>query len=321
MIELQENNTRTVLINTGFYQFKGENGVIFDTAIKECQLNAFSLNGDIITLDNKSYIVGSGEASIGTDKTDNNISKICALNMVCRQLDNSKESTDNGGDFHLLVTLPPLNYRSQKDTYAEYLKGEYNVKYKGKDKNINIKKVTVLPETLLAHMSLLANQKISKNALIIDIGGVTTTVAKFTNNACGDEDYFSIPNGMHKVNFHIVNALNVDYSKYNIINEDNMTKFLTDGAIIPGTTTNILDKEKNTINKVYDSLLKSISKKLAQTGWILDDSYDIVMTGGGSIFMFDYAKEKYFPNAILSKNPLFDNLIGLQIIKEIRGIK
>lgn len=320
MIDIDETTTtREVLINTGFYNFKGENGVIFKTAIQKCSLGEMASSGDVITLDNESYIVGRGEPSVSTDKTSNNVTKLCVLNMICRQLKDTDDNVDRGGDFNLYVTSPPIVYAKQKKELPNYLKGEYKIKYKGQERIINIKNVLVFPETILAQLSLRVNQQMCDDVIIIDIGGVTTTVARFVDGNCGENDILSIPYGMHNVNNDVINALQNDYSSTGILyNIKDMTKFLTQGVTIPNTSINILEAAKKEISEVYTSLLNKIDKKMQLSQWGSTSDYQVVMTGGGSIILYDIAKEKFFKNAILSNNPLFDNLKGLEIIKALR---
>lgn len=321
MIEVQETNkTREVLINTGFYNFKGENGVIFKTAIQKCSLGEMASSGDVITLNNESFIIGRGEPSVNTDKTSNDVTRLCVLNMICRQFKDTKDSIDRGGDFNLYVTSPPIVYKNQKKELPKYLKGEYRIKYKGADRIINIKDVLVFPETILAQLSLTVNQKISDDVIIIDIGGVTSTVARFVDGNCGEGDILNIRYGMHNINYDVINALQNDYSSTGILdNIKDMTRFLTKGVTIPNTSTNILEAAKKEINDVYINFLNKIVKDMKLAQWGATDDFQVVMTGGGSIILYDIAKEKFFKNAILSNNPLFDNLKGLEVIKALRG--
>lgn len=315
MGQSNKENMRTILINPGFYNFKGENGVIFKTAVTKSPYNSLGSLGDVIKYNNSTYIIGDGETLINADKTSNQITKLCVLNMICRQI----PLEDKGGDFTLYVTAPPLSYNDQQTEIPKYLKGHYSIEYKGVKKDINIVEVEVFPETILALMAARLNGNIKKNAIIFDIGGVTSTIVRVLNGNASMDDILSDKMGMHKLEFKIFKALSKVYYKYNIIDENNMTKILTEGAINPTTNVNILEESKSIIENIYIEFIQELNRRIEKSDWIIDESYDIILTGGGSKLLYETIKEFSYPQAIMSDNPLFDNLIGLQIIKKMRG--
>lgn len=305
---------RTILINGGFYHYKGENEVFFKTAIKECR--GMGSSGDIIKYNGISYSVGQGLSPTSTNKTDGEITKICTLYMICKQI----PKDDVGGDFHIILTAPPLSFNTEKTALPKYLIGEYNVTYNGCSKKINITSVDVYPETILALMAIRQELELKPNTIVIDIGGRTTTVVKTQKGNFGEGDIINHPEGMHFVESVLYNKLITKYHDQNLFNRENVWEVLTGEIENPKTNESIKCEQQSIIDEVFMEYFDKIKTVIENQRWIINSTYDIVLTGGGGKVFYPIISKHYFNNVCISQDPIFDNLKGLQMIKEAKGL-
>lgn len=297
--------TRTIPINNGYFNCKSINKKIFKSRIQEYDYDV-AVTADTLTLEGSTYIVGEGNISLKVDKSLDDFTKILVLNMLSKFVEGSS------GSFNLVLTSPPLLYRQQKEALPKYLKGKYNIVANGKEMNIEIKNIVVFPETVTAYFSNLDNfENPYKKILIIDIGGLTTNGALFSNGTFSADSIFTIENGMYQLDNNISQYLNGKHlikSKYSDINE-----YREYGLKIRGGHHDMMVLEKNNIDKIYHRHIDKIIEQCNLRNWDVDTS-EVLVTGGGGKILFDTIKKKYLYQAKISKDPVFDNLNGLQIL-------
>ena len=300
---------RTIPINNGFYNIKSLGGEIFKSAYKEVD-NFFGVNQpNVLEYDGKKYLVGNGKISLSPDKTDNEATKIFILNMLCRLMKDKPYE-----NFNLFLTSPPSTILNQKKALPNYLKGNYSVVYGGDKKDIVIYSVTVFPETILAYF---ANkpQQFKRPVIVLDIGGVTTNAVLISNGSYDSKSIISYPNGMYHLEYDISNYLNAKYT-LNIARDD-VSFYLKEGLRMFGSDVDLIEAEKETIESFYKEFMENIIEKFQLKKWNYK-MYDILVTGGGGKNLFAFIKDNFFPQAILSKDPLFDNLNGLAVIAKMK---
>lgn len=290
-------------INCGYYNFKSVDGKIVPTRLAIQDFDMIPSNCDVLEYEGIKYIVGYGEINIDTDKTLTEFLKICTLNMLAK-------FTDTKEIFKLVLTSPPLLVAYQKEIIPPYLKGEYEIVHNGKKKFIEIEDVKVFPETLTAYVTNNASGRLNdKDVLILDIGGVTTNgcLIRRGGNFTID-DVFTIKNGMYHLDDEICRHINRKY--YQNISIDDVNHFRENGLYLRGSKENIWMNEIEFIEDTYRKIINEIKIACDLRKWSVDVLHPII-TGGGGKILFNSIKGDYLPHAELSKNPIFDNLIGL----------
>lgn len=143
---------------------------------------------------------------------------------------------------------------------------------------------------------------------------LTTNALLMNNDFCKiSNDAVCLKFGMHKIESDIREKLNSKYYEYDLsIKPEDMFNYLQNGLYI-GNNKNIdiIKKEEEMIKSVYKSSLYKLVQEIQIKDWGIN-SCDVLITGGGGKVLFDCIKENYYPQAVLSKDPVFDNFNGLK---------
>jgi hypothetical protein len=209
-------------------------------------------------------------------------------------------------EFTLLLTAPPMTYSDQVEALPEYLTGEYDVIHNNIQKHIAIHEVKVIPESFLIMLNNNPEQYEGKELFIFDFGGMTSTIARVVNlSFTVTRDYYvSIPRGMYHIDCSIADLLKVnqklrcDYNNIDIYRE---------------TQKDLLQEESEGIEEIYCRHIDDLLEQATIKGWEVGNG-EILVSGGGAKHLYGCLKDNYFDKAVLSKDCLFDNLNGLEIL-------
>jgi pantothenate kinase type III len=284
-------------INCGYYQYKGLENNIFNSRLSKSVYDSIPGNCDVIEVNGEKYTIGVGKVNIDMDKTNNEFTKIFVLNMLGR-------FTGDKEIFKVVLSSPPLVYSRHKEVLPEYLEGRYEVIHNGRKKEITIEAVKVYPETIAAYLANRDKFK-GKNVIVIDIGGLTTNAVLIRNGMFTGDDIITIKHGMYHLDFKISQyllSINLE-SGFNCEPED--VQYFRD------TKDEILEDEK--VIDIYREFIDDILEKMDNKNWNYN-KFEILITGGGGKNLFDYIKGFSLPKSVLSNDPVYDNLKGLEIL-------
>lgn len=256
-------------------------------------------SGEILKFKNQLYSVGYGDKNFNLNKTEDDFLKICILNICCRFM------PEEYMDFKLLLTSPPLTYEEHRTTLPESLTDVFEVDWKDKHRIISISECTVFPETFTAYLANNPQNYVGKILYVWDIGGYSSSIVKITDGDFDiNKDYLTITRGM-----------------YNI--DTKTSDYLTQTIHLPCDLDDVYIYRKNNfegmkinikeIHGIYNELINELVGKSILKGWNMRNS-EILVTGGGGMNLFEFIKSEHYPQAILSKDPIFDNLNGLDLI-------
>lgn len=294
---------RVIPINNGYYQYKSIENQMCKSRLSIDKYGNIGGTTDILEFDNVRYIVGAGKAYIGMDKSNNQFTKIFVLNMLSR-------FTQDKEDFKIVLSAPPLVYGQQKDVLPEYIIGKYDVVHNSKKKIINILDVKIFPETIAAYVVNMEQFK-GKNVIVLDIGGLTTNGVLIKNGGFTKDDVFTLKHGMYHLDFEVSQyLLSINLENGFNCNEDDIQYFRD-------SKDKILDCEG--VIDIYRKFLDDIVEKMDDKNWNYI-KYEVLITGGGGKVLFNTVREFALPQAVLSIDPLFDNLKGLEALgKKVWG--
>lgn len=296
-------------VNVGYYNTKSLDDQMFKSRIGSTEVDNISCSADILQFNNEYYVVGEGQINIDVNKTTNDFNRILVLNMLSRFM-SSKET------FKLALTAPPLTFKAQRKALPQYLIGEYTVLHNGEKKIIKIEDCKVFPEGLAAYIENDIGQYQNKQVLVIDIGGFTTNLIRIVNGSFTIDDLDTIPSGMYHIDTEITRKLLKDH--YKACNVDDIY-FGRINGIFNDNQEDLMSIEKEYINSLYDNHVKAILDKCSLLKWDVR-SYETLVTGGGGEIQFDNI-QKRLPKALLSKNPIFDNVLGLDKLAKMVYLK
>lgn len=143
-----------------------------------------------------------------------------------------------------------------------------------------------------------------KQLIIVDIGGRTTDITMFFNNKI--QDIKTIPVGALNIYQDIVNYINTKYNQSFILEDGEIV--LEDGLFLDGER-----KDISFITPILKKYFNSIYKEL-QLKFNLNKGF-VYLTGGGSN-IYKIAFKNRLNNVIMSKEPVFDNVIGFERVGE-----
>jgi plasmid segregation protein ParM len=288
---------KIIAINNGYYQYKSIDNQMFKSRLTIDTYGSIQGN-DALEYEGVKYIIGSGKTNMDMDKSSNEFTRIFVLNMLAR-------FCADRDCFKVVLSSPPLVYGKQKNVLPEYLvKDDYEVIHNGKRKVISVNEVKVYPETIAAYLMNKESFK-GKNVIVIDIGGLTTNAVLIKNNNFTREDVFTIRHGMYHLDFEVCQYLmsqNIE-SGFNCKVED--IQYFRD------TKDSIMDDES--VVDIYKDFIDDIVEKMDDKNWLYS-KYEVMITGGGGKNLFDEIRKFALPQAVLSNDPLFDNLKGLELL-------
>lgn len=281
-------------VDLGNYAVKTSEKVSFLSKIT--QEESF-LNEDEININGTDYFIGRGEFSTDWVKSKKNNT----LPMLFTAIYKSSNETVN----QIVVGLPIQQYKNDKDKIKRLIENNRCANVNGKQ--IVISDVAVAPEGASAIYNMDSNLKESigkKQLIIVDIGGRTTDITMFFNNKI--QDIKTIPVGALNIYQDIVNYINTKYNQSFILEDGEIV--LEDGLFLDGER-----KDISFITPILKKYFNSIYKEL-QLKFNLNKGF-VYLTGGGSN-IYKIAFKKRLNNVIMSKEPVFDNVIGFERVGE-----
>lgn len=262
-----------------------ENKVYFRTSCIEMDSPILSFDGKtyLIEFEGKSYLIGEGVNSFDFNVSKSKISHKLAILLGCALLDVSEVN---------LVTGFPLSLYLNNEfriAHIEYLRGNYGFKVNGKEKNININTIHVVPETMGVVVTNAENY-IESLVGVIDVGGLNTNACLYDKLRPIKSSGFTINEGGVMLFAKIKRALNMkfglnyqDYEIPHVIRKDDL-------------------KVNSIINDVINNHLANIFNECQRYNWNLSE-IELIFTGGGSLLL-DASKIK------ISKSAIWDNCYG-----------
>lgn len=287
--------------NTKVYSNEGEK--IFRSKVQETDNLISKMNTHIVELDEKIYEVGEGAEviNIDLDKTKSNIYKILTLTALGLTTKYDKM------EFNIVANYPLNLYtKENKQEFEEFLKTSDYKSFilNNETKKIKINQCLVFPQTLpVIYENSVENSIVG----ILDIGGLTSQGLITNKGSMITSSKFSKNLGMLVLYEKIKKELNY---KFNIDIQD----YEIESIVKNGLYTNI-EKSKEIISDVCREHVKEIVKLMQLFGWNLGN-IELLITGGGGKFLFEYLKNE-IPNIKLSKDPILDNLKGLWQVSQV----
>lgn len=305
---------KIVPVNNGYFNIKSINGEIFEAKAKVAlQGHQFGNEMDVLEFEGTEYVVGAGLPSIGFDKTEHDLYlKLFIVNMLSRL-------TKNHGNYHVFVTAPPIAFANQESAVPEILRGKYNVIHNNKPKTIEIKEVTVVPETFLVILNHNKTDKYkNKTLIIIDIGGYTTNAVRIVNGSFLGDDYATISKGMYHIDHKIAEFFTSMYPSLNM-KDESVSSYRRNGEILSDKykdAGNLWEKHIEDIENIYKEHIMELLIEIQKKDWEYD-TCEFLVTGGGGEVLFDIIHDNFFFKAELSDDCLFDNQKGLEALVEM----
>lgn len=214
-----------------------------------------------------------------------------------------------------VATGLPVAHMDDGPKLKEMLEGQHRVRTHYADGVYSVDNVAVMPQpygtlffqTLDEYGQLVNDELSTGKVLIVDIGRYTTNVLTVEDMAYAQRGSDSIDSGVHIIEAHIRQALDQDFHwsdpRPNIIrsiieNEKHTT--LVDG--VEEDLTYALDNGCADLSEQVIGLISELAGKAR-------DIKAMILTGGGSIVLEDWIKERY-PRAYLTAEPVMANAIG-----------
>lgn len=275
---------KIVPIDNGYYATK----VLADNNLYSIRSKYTEDEDGDFEYEGRKYTFGHGTYNIDHDKTDNELHKLMTYYVLSKLTETKQE-------FKLILSLPMLHYKNQKDEFKEYIQGNgyIQTRLKRDRKIFTISDVIVF---LQGAGTLYANNPMDyKGKLIglLDIGGLTAQGAIFEDLKPIKETMFTIDAGGIILNNKIKTKLN---EKYGLNLQDYEIPYLKDF--------------KEDIEEIKEEHFKTIILEMKKKNWSID-TLPILATGGGSKVM---NVEKYLPKCKLTSNPIYDHVKGLGVI-------
>jgi hypothetical protein len=173
------------------------------------------------------------------------------------------------------------------------------VRINGQTKTIKIRNVEIFPAAAGAFYA----QTDCKDALVIDVGGLSIDTALFVNKKL--QKYSTYSMGVMKLYSKIANRLNGEYDLS--LTEWDIETVLRDGLYIFGSKVDL---------KVGDIIAEHISDIMARLSleYDLKSIRNVLLTGGASNFLFEFIS---IPQLKLMENSQFSNAIGYKNIGKV----
>lgn len=253
-------------------------------------------NCNNIIFEDKLYKIGdtAGESNFEVSK-NRLIHKLSILNSCCI-LNKYNES-----NFKVVTGTPVrLFFSEERENIRKNLVGDYRILFNKEVKNFRIDNVLVIPEGM-GYIYQNYNKVGKGLTRVVDIGGLNT-------NGCIYEDGLPI----RETNFTINMGINIVINK--IVNDLNREGFNYQAYEIPHLLKNCGDYEEDIIRDVLDKHIIDLIQAMRVNNWNIDNQ-EIHFTGGGSIVLNEYIKER-FPKNVISSDGVYDNAKGFYKVGE-----
>lgn len=275
---------KIVSIDNGYFATK----VLADNQLQSIRSKYIQDDEGDFEYQGKRYSFGHGSYNIDHDKTGNELHRL----MTYYILSNLTESTE---EFKLVLSLPMLHYKNQREDFKKYIKGDglITTKLRGHRKSFVISDVIVF---LQGAGALYANNPMEyKGKLIglLDIGGLTAQGAIFEDLKPIRDTMFTIDAGGIILNNKIKTNLN---EKYGLNLQDYEIPYLKDF--------------KEDIERIKQEHFQTIILEMKKKNWNIGN-LPILATGGASQII---DVSKHLANCKLTQNPIYDHVKGLGVI-------
>lgn len=287
-------------IDKGTTYTKTDKGLLIRSTMRSYRDNEVLLDDDktIVEYEGAKYVIGEkGNYSTDLMKSEHENTKLLILAAVGLSV------PDNFITTNIVTGLPIALYSSQKNQMKELLRMNYTHQIKINDQNklIRLSNIEVFPESAGAFYS----QSKYKDALVVDIGGLSVDMALFEGQKL--IKYSTYPMGIMKLYSKVANYINSQHGLS--LSEWDIETIIKDGLY--------LDGQKIDLN--IDYLIKEHIEEIMER---LKLEYDlrvirnILMTGGGSQWLHEYFKT-HMPQAELMSDSQFTNSKGYANIGKV----
>ena len=281
-------------IDLGNWNVKTSEGNIFPSRYTTIE-NILGATGDVLEYEGVKYYLREGKLENNYDKANKETNIILFLYALALQKDRY---------FKVVVGLPALTYKSNRDAFKEKLLENkvYNLKINGIEKTIIIEDLIVFPEGAGAYYSIPLR---AKNSIIVDVGGGTTNIVSFKKGKL--DKCTTIAKGMIELYNRIRDYLN---SKYILKLElEDIESILKEGLKVDGEEVNW-----SFIKLIIDSFVSDMMNELRNFEIRTSTTY---LSGGGSKLLKAALKNK-IPGLEVVEDYLFSNVNGFKKVGEAK---
>lgn len=273
-------------IDLGSTNTKSSKGIIFTSKVTEFSMLEEEENKYFI--DGKPYYLEEGNYDTEYRKIDKkNLITLLYLSIF-------KSTTDSIND--IVVGLPPGQYKADRYLLKDKIMKENKktIIHQGKEKELNIRKIEVLPEGILCTPA-------DFEGILIDIGGRTTDIAliEIINGKKIINQATSKPIGIQNLYSDFIKEINNNHGLN--LKDFEAERIIRKGLYIWGEKTDTA-KELQIYNNFCNDLVTTL-----QLDFSLKTN-DVLISGGGGKLLLNFLK-KHIKNAELLPNSLFANAI------------
>lgn len=281
-------------LDLGNWNIKTSNGEIFPSRYTVAE-NILGANADVLEYEGIKYYLRDGKLENNYDKANKETNIILFLYSLAIQKDNY---------FKVVVGLPALAYKTNRDTFKEKLLSNkiHDVYINGKHKRIIIEDLIVFPEGAGAYYSQSVR---AKNQVVIDIGGGTTNIVNFKNSKL--DNCTTLGNGMIQLYNKIRDYLNSTYTLK--LELEDIEVIMKEGLKVDGEEINF-----TFIKPIIDSFVNDLMNELRN---FPIRTSKVLLVGGGSKLLKKTLNNK-IPGLEVMDDYLFANANGFKKVGEAK---
>jgi len=282
-------------IDKGTTYTKDHEGNIIKSTVREINDEVLIDGKLIVDFEGKKYVIGEkGHYSTDLEKANHNNTRILVYTLI------ALSEASNYIKTNLVLGLPIGLYSKNKVKMRQLFDtGIQKITINNREIYIQILNVEVFPEAAAAFYT-----QSSKDALVIDIGGLSIDTALMKNSKL--EKYSTYSMGTMKLYSKIANKLNGQYDLS--LTEWDIQDIFKDGLYIYG------EKQDLEIDDILEAHTLEIIERL-KLEYDLKVINNVLLTGGGSILLQDYI-ETYIPQAKVIDST-FGNARGLYSVGKV----
>lgn len=297
-------NIKRITIDIGNSSFKVNGEEIFDSRIKEVDINCID-HAEAIVHNGKAYAIGQGDYIHNNFKADKENLDVFILYAI------GKFASKTDDEFNLILNLP-INQLANKEQLKSRFEGEYfeysinspSKNIKKEERMIKINKVGVVAEGLASYYSL-NDDELDSFITILDIGSKSVNYSTFTDIGVNDI------NKSNTLDFGIHDFYEDCIQHFKTIKHKTYT--------ISDIDSRIKAKKIEIPKSIKVDFVKRIINSLQSKNFMDFDDYSIKGCGGGSLILQEELKEA-FSDFTMLENPVFRNNIGTELIAENLGL-
>lgn len=316
-----------IAVDAGKYQTKGIAkykgniySVIFRTKMKQVSRLGVDMqpNSYHVGYKGNEYILGD---MVGEDYTDFSLNKTSRIHQLAiytaiAQL-LKKSGSPSNIDIRLAVNVPITTYKDsvQKQLFKNMIENNQctsNLMVNDKAYSLDLIDITLTFEGMGDIYNKVESFK-NKNTIIIDLGGLNTTLCTFKGIQPSIDTMIVSDQGMNVLKGKIGKIIN---ERYGItVSSDDLEQILRNGYF--ANKGKIYEDSKVMVEEMKFEHLQQIVQFAKSRGYTFNMS-DIHCVGGGAITLRRYIKQ-LFPNAVIENNPQLSNLRSSLKILEIKN--